>query len=203
MMLAVTFSFVMLGFGGAGGIINMSYQLNEIGAQHAVGHRALPPDLRRRHRPDVLHGGVRALAAADRLRAALAARLVKTQIWLWFVGMMVLTMPWHLVGLLGMPRRMAYYDYTNPGHRAAGLDGDGVDARRLRAAGLGHPARLHPRHRAAPRERRRSRPSPSAAQRPSRRRDAGGAERLRPVGGDDDRADRRQLRLPDRAARAR
>ena len=28
--------------------------------------------------------------------------------------MMVLSMPWHLVGLLGMPRRMAYYDYTHP-----------------------------------------------------------------------------------------
>ena len=26
---------------------------------------------------------------------------------------MVLSMPWHLVGLLGMPRRMAYYDYTH------------------------------------------------------------------------------------------
>jgi cytochrome c oxidase subunit 1 len=23
-------------------------------------------------------------------------------------------MPWHLVGLLGMPRRMAYFDYTHP-----------------------------------------------------------------------------------------
>jgi cytochrome c oxidase subunit I len=29
------------------------------------------------------------------------------------VGMMVLTGPWHWVGLLGMPRRMAYFDYTN------------------------------------------------------------------------------------------
>src|SRR6476620_5967355 len=28
-MLAVAFAFIMLGFGGAGGIINMSYQLNE------------------------------------------------------------------------------------------------------------------------------------------------------------------------------
>jgi cytochrome c oxidase subunit I len=28
--------------------------------------------------------------------------------------MLVLSMPWHLVGLLGMPRRMAYYDYTHP-----------------------------------------------------------------------------------------
>jgi cytochrome c oxidase subunit 1 len=44
----------------------------------------------------------------------LPQRLVKLQIWLWFVGMMVLSMPWHLVGLLGMPRRMAYYDYTHP-----------------------------------------------------------------------------------------
>ncbi len=40
--------------------------------------------------------------------------LMKTQLWLWFVGMMVLAMPWHLVGLLGMPRRMAYYDYRHP-----------------------------------------------------------------------------------------
>lgn len=39
---------------------------------------------------------------------------MKVQLWLWFVGMMVLSMPWHLVGLLGMPRRMAYYDYTHP-----------------------------------------------------------------------------------------
>ena len=41
-------------------------------------------------------------------------RAQRVQIWLWFVGMMVLSMPWHLVGLLGMPRRMAYYDFTHP-----------------------------------------------------------------------------------------
>ena len=134
MMLAVTFSFVMLGFGGAGGIINMSYQLNEIDPQHAVGDRALPPHLRRRHRHHVLHGGVRAVAAAHAAARRCPHGLVKTQLWLWFVGMMVLTMPWHLVGLLGMPRRMAYYDYTNPDVAAAGVDGDGVDDRRLRAA---------------------------------------------------------------------
>src|SRR4029079_8501082 len=45
--------------------------------------------------------------------APLPARLVKAQLWLWFVGMMVLSMPWHLVGLLGMPRRMAYYDFSD------------------------------------------------------------------------------------------
>jgi cytochrome c oxidase subunit 1 len=39
---------------------------------------------------------------------------MRVQLWLWFVGMMILTMPWHLVGILGMPRRMAYYDYADP-----------------------------------------------------------------------------------------
>jgi len=28
--------------------------------------------------------------------------------------MIVTTFPWHYVGILGMPRRMASYDYTNP-----------------------------------------------------------------------------------------
>ena len=36
------------------------------------------------------------------------------QLWLWFIGVMVMTLPWHLAGLLGMPRRMAYFDYSNP-----------------------------------------------------------------------------------------
>ena len=44
----------------------------------------------------------------------LSPRLVKWQLWLWFVGMMVTTLPWHFVGLLGMPRRMAYFDYSHP-----------------------------------------------------------------------------------------
>jgi len=35
-------------------------------------------------------------------------------LWLWFIGMIVTTFPWHYVGILGMPRRMAYYDYSNP-----------------------------------------------------------------------------------------
>jgi cytochrome c oxidase subunit 1 len=39
---------------------------------------------------------------------------MRLQLWLWFIGMMVTTFPWHWVGILGMPRRMAYFDYTNP-----------------------------------------------------------------------------------------
>jgi cytochrome c oxidase subunit 1 len=41
-------------------------------------------------------------------------RLVRAQLWLWFVGIIVTTFPWHWVGILGMPRRMAYYDYSDP-----------------------------------------------------------------------------------------
>jgi cytochrome c oxidase subunit 1 len=40
--------------------------------------------------------------------------LVRTQLWLWFIGMIITTFPWHYIGLLGMPRRMAYFDFSNP-----------------------------------------------------------------------------------------
>jgi len=112
-MLAVALSFVMLGFGGAGGLINMSYQLNETvhNTQWVTGHFHL-----------IFAGAIVImyfLIAYDLWPqltrcAALPAGLVRVQLWLWFIGMMILTMPWHLVGLLGMPRRMAYYDYSNP-----------------------------------------------------------------------------------------
>ena len=113
MMLAVAFSFVMLGFGGAGGIINMSYQLNETvhNTQWVTGHFHL------------IFGGaivIMYFMIAYELWpqltgcAPLRAGLIRLQLWLWFIGMLVLSMPWHLVGLLGMPRRMAYYDYTHP-----------------------------------------------------------------------------------------
>ena len=39
---------------------------------------------------------------------------MRAQLWLWFIGMIVTTFPWHCVGILGMPRRMAFYDYTDP-----------------------------------------------------------------------------------------
>src|SRR3954453_19359810 len=113
MMLAVTFAFVMLGLGGAGGIINMSYQLNETvhNTQWVTGHFHL------------IFGGaivIMYLMIAYELWpqltncAPLPGRFINTQLWLWFVGMLVLTLPWHWVGLLGMPRRMAYYDYGHP-----------------------------------------------------------------------------------------
>ena len=113
MMLAVAFSFVMLGFGGAGGLINMSYQLDASihNTQWITGHFHL------------IFGGaivIMYFAIAYDLwphltgRALGDLRLMRTQLWLWFVGMIVTTFPWHWVGILGMPRRMAYFDYGDP-----------------------------------------------------------------------------------------
>ncbi len=112
-MLALTFSFVMLGFGGAGGLINMSYQLDSTihNTQWITGHFHL-----------IFAGAVVImyfLIAYD-LWPHLTGRelgqltLIRAQLWLWFVGTLIMTLPWHVAGLLGMPRRMAYFDYSNP-----------------------------------------------------------------------------------------
>jgi cytochrome c oxidase subunit I len=112
-LLGAALSFVMLGFGGAGGLINMSYQLNATihNTQWVTGHFHL------------IFGGaivimyfVIAYDVWPHLtgRALDSLGLMRAQMWTWFVGMIVVTFPWHYVGILGMPRRMAFYDYTDP-----------------------------------------------------------------------------------------
>ena len=113
MMLAVAFSFIMLGFGGAGGIINMSYHLDFAihNTQWITGHFHL------------IYGGaivIMYFAIAYDLWPHLTGKalaqivLMRVQLWLWFVGMIVVTFPWHYVGILAIPRRMAYFDYSDP-----------------------------------------------------------------------------------------
>ena len=112
-MLGAALSFIMLGFGGAGGLINMSYQLNATihNTQWITGHFHL------------IFGGaivIMYFVIAYDIWPHLTGRaldsfgLMRAQLWTWFVGMIVLTFPWHWVGILGMPRRMAFYDYTDP-----------------------------------------------------------------------------------------
>ena len=112
-MLGIALSFVMLGFGGAGGIINMSYQLDATihNTQWITGHFHL-----------IFAGAIVIMyfVIAYDTWPHLTGRvldcfgLMRAQLWLWCIGMIVLTFPWHWVGILGMPRRMAFYDYTNP-----------------------------------------------------------------------------------------
>ncbi len=112
-LLGAAFSFIMLGFGGAGGVINMTYQLDSTihNTQWVTGHFHL------------IFGGaivimyfVIAYDVWPHLtgRALECVGLMRAQLWTWFVGMIVLTFPWHYVGVLGMPRRMAFYDYSDP-----------------------------------------------------------------------------------------
>jgi cytochrome c oxidase subunit 1 len=37
--------------------------------------------------------------------------LALKQLWLWFIGMLVLTLPWHQLGLAGQPRRISSTPY--------------------------------------------------------------------------------------------
>ena len=80
----------------------------------------------------------------------LPRRLVKTQLWLWFVGMMVLSMPCTR-SPAGMPRRMAYYDYSHPDLRRR-PDRDRVDDRRSHAGVVRRAPGLDPGARASHRQ---------------------------------------------------
>jgi cytochrome c oxidase subunit 1 len=119
MVLAAGLSFVMLGFGGAGGLINMSYTLDSTihNTQWVTAHFHL-----------IFAGTVVIMyfAIAYELWPHLTGhplrseKLACAQLWLWFIGIIVLTFPWHVVGLMGQPRRMSSYDWSNPALTAQG-----------------------------------------------------------------------------------
>lgn len=113
MVLATALAFVMLFWGGGGGLINMSYGMNAMvhNTSWVTAHfhlifggtvvimyfaicYAIWPSLTGRHFEDL--------------------RPLRIQLWMWFVGMMVMTLPWHWTGLQGQWRRVADFDYSNP-----------------------------------------------------------------------------------------
>jgi cytochrome c oxidase subunit I len=109
----VGLSLVMLGLGGFGGLINMSYAMNSMihNTSWVTAHFHL-----------IFGGAVLIMYFAitydmwpritgKPLRSKLLAR---TQLWLWFWGMLITTIPWHIAGLMGQPRRVAAFDYTDP-----------------------------------------------------------------------------------------
>ena len=118
-VLAAGFSMLMLGLGGAGGLINMSYTLDSTihNTQWITGHFHL-----------IFAGTVVIMyfAIAYELWPHLTGHplrspaLARAQLWLWFLGMLVVTLPWHAVGLMGQPRRMVYYDWLHPSLAAEG-----------------------------------------------------------------------------------
>ena len=113
MVLAVGLSLVMLAFGGGGGLINMAYDMNLM-----IHNTAWVPA-----HFHLMFGGavvIMYFAIAYEMwpritgKPLLSKRLARWQLWLWCIGMFVTTVPWHITGLMGQPRRVAIFDYSDP-----------------------------------------------------------------------------------------
>ena len=113
MVLATGLAFVMLFWGGGGGLINMSYGMNAMvhNTSWVTAHFHL------------IFGGTVVImyqAICYAIWPSLTGRdfahtrPLRLQLWLWFIGMMVMTLPWHFLGLQGQWRRVAAFDYSNP-----------------------------------------------------------------------------------------
>jgi cytochrome c oxidase subunit 1 len=113
MVLATGLAFVMLGFGGFGGLINMGYGMNAMvhNTSWVTAHFHL------------IFGGsvvIMYFAIAYEIWPRLTGREhvslapLRLQLWLWFIGMMVMTLPWHWLGLMGQWRRVANFNYADP-----------------------------------------------------------------------------------------
>jgi cytochrome c oxidase subunit I len=113
MVLAVGLSLLMLGLGGFGGLINMSFAMNSMihNTSWVTAHFHL------------IFGGavvIMYFAIAYEMwpritgKPLRSKRLARLQLWSWFWGMLITTIPWHLAGLMGQPRRVATFDYSDP-----------------------------------------------------------------------------------------
>jgi cytochrome c oxidase subunit 1 len=113
MILAVGLSLVMLGLGGGGGLINMAYSMNSM-----VHNTAWIPA----HFHLIFGGAVVIMyfAVAYEMWPRITGKplrskwLARWQLWLWFWGMMITSIPWHITGLMGQPRRVAIFDFSDP-----------------------------------------------------------------------------------------
>ncbi|QKT02620.1 cbb3-type cytochrome c oxidase subunit I [Ectothiorhodospiraceae bacterium 2226] len=112
-VLASVFAFLFLILGGFGGFINSSYAMNAMVHNTAwvTAHFHL------------IFGGTTVIlymAGAYYMWPKLTGRplhsnrMVLTQLWLWFIGMVVTTTPWHIVGLMAQPRRISSIVYEIP-----------------------------------------------------------------------------------------
>lgn len=110
MVTAAGLALLMLIIGGFGGLINASYALNTMvhNTQWVTGHFHL------------IFAGTAVImyfAIAYHIWPKLTGKqlcsnsLANKQLWLWFIGMLVLTLPWHVLGLDGQPRRISSTPY--------------------------------------------------------------------------------------------
>jgi len=112
MVLSVILSLLMLIFGGFGGLVNASYAMNAM-----IHNTAWVPG----HFHLIFAGTtvIMYFAIAYYLWPILTKKpiysnnLALVQLWTWFIGMSIMTTPWHVLGLLGQPRRISSVVYNN------------------------------------------------------------------------------------------
>ena len=106
----ITLAMILFIFGGFGGIVNASYSLDRVihNTMWIVGHF------------HITVGGPVALtflAISYRLIPVLTGRKLwsqgwaMAQVWMWFIGMSVMSLAMHIQGLLGAPRRVSDISY--------------------------------------------------------------------------------------------
>ncbi len=112
MVLSVILSLLMLIFGGFGGLVNASYAMNAM-----IHNTAWVPG----HFHLIFAGTtvIMYFSIAYYLWPILTKKpifsnnLALVQLWTWFIGMSILSTPWHVLGLLGQPRRISSVVYNN------------------------------------------------------------------------------------------
>ncbi|MGZ8217720.1 b(o/a)3-type cytochrome-c oxidase subunit 1 [Methylomagnum sp.] len=112
MVLAAILGFLMLIAGGFGGIVNASYAMNAM-----VHNTAWVPGhfhLMFGGTTVILYMAIGYYIWPSLTGRALACKsLALVQIWTWFIGMVILSTPWHVLGLLGQPRRISSVAYNS------------------------------------------------------------------------------------------
>lgn len=112
MVLSVILALLMLILGGFGGLINASYAMNAM-----VHNTAWVPG----HFHLIFAGTtiIMYFAIAYYLWPILTGKTLFSntmsliQLWTWFLGMAILSTPWHVLGLLGQPRRISSVEYNS------------------------------------------------------------------------------------------
>jgi cytochrome c oxidase subunit I len=112
MVLSVILALLMLILGGFGGIVNASYAMNAM-----IHNTAWVPG----HFHLIFAGTtvIMYFAIAYYLWPILVKKplysnnLALMQLWTWFIGMTILSTPWHVLGLLGQPRRISTVVYNS------------------------------------------------------------------------------------------
>ena len=109
-VLAALLALLMLTFGGFGGMITASYSMNAMvhNTQWITGHFHL---IFAGTTVIMYFGTAYYLWPKMSGKALYSTKLACSQLWFWFIGMLVLTLPWHQLGIAGQPRRISSTPY--------------------------------------------------------------------------------------------